>query len=237
MSPASVASAQHQAPPGFGDVISKGLPKPRKVPQKYLRTSSLDRGQKSYHIHRMGWRHHGIPTPDSISDHSSTTYCGTASPNWKLENEKAFVQENLTPPADPNLPDTDPQVVKYMWHNVRRDVNSMSEGHGMTLRSKAASSREGKDSAKDADGKSTTSAAKPKNASPYDQDFREQVLTPRGIFIVEDLKELCKPVWQHFAIEEPEGDRREFYRMRGSEHSSVWLDNNQVSKLGLQLMQ
>lgn len=45
-----------------------------------------------------------------------------------------------------------------------------------------------------------TPSARTRRASPYDKDFYEQVLEPRGIAIVESRD---RPVWDHFGTEEP----------------------------------
>ena len=98
-------------------------------------------------------------------------------------------------------------------------------------KSGTTSDRQESSTAGDEDSATTVSKApygKVKKASPYDKDFREQVLTPRGILIVVDWKELCKSVWEHFETVGPDKDPREFYKQKGSEHSNVWLDADQV---------
>lgn len=67
----------------------------------------------------------------------------------------------------------------------------------------------------------TNSIAKAKKATPYDKDFREQILSPRGILIE---KPHSISVWDHFETEAPKEDRQAYYRKKGSEHSSVWLN-------------
>ena len=121
MSPTGVASAQYQGPLEFRDQIFKKVPKPRRLSRSF-KTSSLDRGQKSYY---MNWRvdrarptHHRIPTPESILDHSSTTYCGTPSPDWRIERKKVLDHGIPTPP------DTDPKEVDDLWQTVRDDLSS-----------------------------------------------------------------------------------------------------------------
>ena len=69
-------------------------------------------------------------------------------------------------------------------------------------------------------GITTASSARTRKASPYDKDFREHVLTPRGITIVDEPSVL---VWDHFRTQEPDGNRQEYYRERGSRRSAVWL--------------
>ena len=203
------------APPPYSPPLPKEEPLKcalmrslRELP-RHCRTSSLDRGQRNHHLDNR---------PDVASIASGDTL----------------------------IPDTEPEVTERLWEHIREDLESMSPKENQILRKVVDRRKGGPENEQDNKLKSRSrapsealsllhsiqtgdsltditaaSSAKTRRASPYDKDFGEQILEPRGITIFESRD---RPVWDHFRTEEPDQDRISFYRDEGSKHSAVWLN-------------
>ncbi|KAL9101791.1 MAG: hypothetical protein Q9163_002987 [Psora crenata] len=177
----------------------------------FYRTSSLDRWHRRYHLDRRR----------NVSSSAS---------------------------GDRLIPDTEPEEIEELWRYIRKELKrrmapprsnipirpavdrtlrsrgneqgSKSEAQG-DASTEAVSLRYPTETGDPSTVMTTVSSPRNRKASPYEKDFREQILTPRGILIVQKRS---ISVWDHFQTKEPDQDRISFYRKHCSEHSAVWLN-------------
>ena len=174
----------------------------REIPRHY-RTSSLDRGQRNYYLENR---------PDVVNLASKDTL----------------------------IPDSEPEVIERLWEHIREDLERGMSSNERRIPTRSSVDRQKRALESEQDNKSksrsgapsetlsrhpstqigdsptditSASSTKIRNASPYDKDFRQQILTPRGIVIVEERN---ISVWDHFQTIQPDQDRISFYKDKGS---------------------
>ena len=183
---------------------------PRKLPRHY-RTFSLDRGQKIQQLDNQ---------PDVASIDSGDTLIPDTEPEvigtlW--EHIREGLERSMSP-KESKIPTINPVYRGKRAPESEQDNKLKSRGGAPSATSSLPYSTQIGDPSTDI---TTASSTKVREASPYDRDFCERILKPRGITIVEkrDIS-----VWDHFQTKEPDQDRISFYRDKGSKHSAVWLN-------------
>lgn len=192
-----------------------------------------------------------MPRDESISPASlrKSSPCNSRSSSLDRAKKTKFLHwradraRSASVGGDTLIPDTEPVEVDELWKCIRKEkvLSMSSEKSRLPVRrapersvnlnkgqevgggtpSETPSTREMTKTDATSTVITTTSIAKAKRATPYDKNFREQILSPRGIVIE---KPHSISVWDHFETEEPKEDRQAYYRKKGSEHSSVWLN-------------
>ena len=184
----------------------------REIPRHY-RTSSLDRGQRNFYQANR-------PNVASLAS------------------------------GDTLIPDSESEVIERLWEHIREDLERGMSPNESKIPTKSFADRKKRASESEQDKKSksrsgapsetlsllhstqigdrstditSASSTKIRKASPYDKDFRQQILKPRGIVIVEKRN---ISVWDHFQTKEPDQDRISFYKDKGSKHSDIWLKSD-----------
>jgi len=110
------------------------------------------------------------------------------------------------------LADTNAQGIASLWQAVGRHQIMVEEADIESLQS---------------DEPQTESSEESRHFSPYDYDFRAQILTSRNINIDNHPRNTEPLAHDHFGCEEAQGNRLEHYTTRrGAVASSVWLENN-----------
>jgi hypothetical protein len=130
-------------------------------------------------------------------------------------------QHPLDLKEDPSIVEEDPVLTASLWNRV---WSMTAPPSNLPLPIKSGSSRTR------SSGKSTTdiqsTERKVKAPSPYDKDFGERVLDPRGIQISELYS---MQAHKHFAVEKANGDRVQYYTgVRNAPNSAVWLQDEGV---------
>ena len=114
--------------------------------------------------------------------------------------------QNPLKPQDLFVADADAQETASLW----REVATMSGRQSLIPKPTTSVSR------------SSATSKNIKAASPYDDDFVQRVLDPRGIKISESFS---MKAHNHFNVDEPNGDRVYYYtEKREAPYSSVWLE-------------
>jgi len=122
---------------------------------------------------------------------------------------------------DPSIVEEDPASTASLWERVW-NMAAMPSTLPLPIKSGSSRSR--------GSGKTTTdiqsAERKVKAPSPYDKDFGERVLAPRGIQIGELYS---MQAYKHFAVEKANGDRVQYYiGVRNAPKSAVWLEDEGV---------
>ena len=167
-----------------------------------FRTSSLDRGRDTYYS------------------------------SWNAET--------FQPSAAISL-ETDPQTVELLWHSVtmaavtdnKKRVKGLpggpkldSTGGFKAKGPRSISDRTTTTESSAAQTADTTVTEKKLKRAPYDNNFEDRVLTPRGITF---RIELSMKAYKHFGVEEPVGSRSQYYAKKtGAIGSSLWLEHDDL---------
>lgn len=128
------------------------------------------------------------------------------------------------------IPQTNPLRTKALWKTVMERNRAMQETESSRGR-KAAAGKAKAASASTRTGSSrsglqsvASSIEKRPRTSPYDRDFRELVLTPRGISI-QRHGSFSETAFAHFGTDEQKDKRIPYYRgLEGAQDTSVWLE-------------
>ena len=151
--------------------------------------------------------------------------------NWAAE---------LFQPSPAIISETDPQKIEWLWHSVSMGPTTGSQKRGKSLvEGSKADSRDGSKtmgppstsgqtsttrSSVASTNSTTVTEKKLKRASPYDKNFEDRILAPRGITF---RTEPSIKAYKHFEVEEPVGSRFQYYtKERGATDSSLWLEDD-----------